>query len=202
MRWVRRILLFLLVGLLLAWLFRGPLYRSMVTYRVVGVRTPVVQLHTSAAEVTDLDQANKASLKETASRLSFSTGRVSSDAQRLYDGGPANCIGYAALCASLLEDRLRRSGLADRYEVEHVVGKLYLAALICIPFSRVLSGRTMTSCASRTGQLESAPMWIRHCTMPRATSGSPGRNTAGQNFAQGTTRLRAIDFFFRWSANS
>lgn len=129
MRWVRRILLFILVGLLLAWLFRGPLYRSVVTYRIVGVRTPVVQLHTSASEVAGLDQAIKTSLKETASRLRFSTGHVSSDAQRLYDGGPANCIGYSALFASLLEDQLRRSGLADRYEVEHVIGKLYVGGL-------------------------------------------------------------------------
>lgn len=128
MRLVRRILLVLLAGVLLTWVFRGPLYRTVVTYRIGEVRAPVVELHGSAAEATDLDHAIKVSLKETASRLHFSRGRVSNDPQRLYDGGPANCIGYSALFAALLQDQLQHSGLDRRYAIEHVVGQLYIGS--------------------------------------------------------------------------
>lgn len=54
-------------------------------------------------------------------------------------GGPANCMGYAALCAALLKGQLEAAGLGSRYVVEVVIGKLYvgdqdLHALFTSPF--------------------------------------------------------------------
>lgn len=68
-------------------------------------------------------------LDATAVRLHFSSGRVTADPEALIHGGPANCIGYTALCAALLKGRLAAAGLGERYTVEAVVAKLYVGDL-------------------------------------------------------------------------
>jgi hypothetical protein len=126
MRSIARLFLFVFVGLLLVWLFRGTLYRSIVTYKVVGVRAAIATLDTAFGTTMGRDEAISEALDATSTRLYFSMGHVSNDPAELMKGGPANCIGYSALCASLLVAQLERSGMDDRYTVEHVIGKLYI----------------------------------------------------------------------------
>jgi hypothetical protein len=126
MRSIARLLLFIFVGLVLVWLFRGTVYRSIVTYKVVGVRAAVVVLDTAFGETRDCDEAISEALGATTRRLYFSMGHVSNDPAKLMEGGPANCIGYSALFASLLAAQLERNGMDDQYTVEHVIGKLYI----------------------------------------------------------------------------
>ena len=120
-------LLVILVALLVIWFFRAAAYSSLVRYEVVGQRLPVRALALSTAEPAGLDQAIAVALDSTAVRLHFSTGKVSSDPALLLHGGPANCIGYAALCAALLKGQLEAAGLGERYVVEPVIGKLYVS---------------------------------------------------------------------------
>jgi hypothetical protein len=136
---LRRLLLVALVGSVLLWFFRTAAYRSLVRYEIVGQRAPVPVLASYTSQAAELDEAIQVVLDSTAARLRFSTGKVSSDPQVLRRGGPANCIGYAALCAALLKGQLEKAGLSDRYEVAAVVGKLYvgdqdLHAFITTPF--------------------------------------------------------------------
>ncbi len=125
MRILWRFLLVILVALLVMWSFRAAAYRSLVHYKVVGQRPPVPALALSTAEPDGLDQAIAAALDSTAARLHFSTGKVNSNPALLLHGGPANCIGYAALCAALIKGQLEAAGLSDRYVVEAVIGKMY-----------------------------------------------------------------------------
>jgi hypothetical protein len=108
------------------WFLRGPLFRAVVHYRVVGERGTVRPLPNSTLGAMDLGTAMQAALDTTATRLRFSTGAVSSDPGELIHGGPANCIGYAALCAALIKGQLEEAGLDDRYEVEAVFCKMYI----------------------------------------------------------------------------
>jgi hypothetical protein len=126
MRILWRFLLVILVALLVMWFFRAAAYRSLVHYKVVGQRPPVPALALPTAEPDGLEQAIAVALDSTAARLHFSTGKVSSDPALLLHGGPANCIGYAALCAALLKGQLEAAGLGERYVVEAVIGKLYM----------------------------------------------------------------------------
>ncbi len=126
MRILRRFLLVALVAFVLLWFFRTAAYRSLVRYEIIGQRAPVPALAPYTSEVAKLDKAIQVALDSTAARLHFSTGKVSSDPQVLMRGGPANCIGYNALCAALLKGQLEKAGLGDRYVVEAVIGKLYL----------------------------------------------------------------------------
>lgn len=126
MRILWRFLLVILVALLVMWSFRAAAYRSLVHYKVVGQRQPIPALALPTAEPDGLDQAIAVALDTTAARLHFSTGKVNSDPVLLMHGGPANCMGYAALCAALLNGQLEAAGLGERYVVEPVIGKLYL----------------------------------------------------------------------------
>ena len=126
MRIFWRFLLVILVALLVMWFFRAAAYRSLVRYEVVGQRLPVRALAFSTPEPAGLDRALAVAMDSTAARLYFSTGKVSSNPALLMQGGPANCIGYAALCAALIKGQLEAADLGDRYVVEAVIGKLYV----------------------------------------------------------------------------
>lgn len=126
MRILWRPLLFFLFLLVLLWLCRAAAFRALVHYKVIGQRLPVpaLSLHTTAP--LELESAMEVALDSTAARLHFSTGKVSSDPALLMHGGPANCMGYATLCAALIKGQLEAAGLDDRYVIEAVIGKLYV----------------------------------------------------------------------------
>ena len=126
MRVFRRLILFLLLATAVLWLTRASIYRAIVHYRIVGERGDVLPLQVSMIGSMGLDLAIDAAMDTTAARLHFSTGAVTNDPRELLHGGPANCIGYAALCTSLLKGHLERAGLGGRYKVEAVIGKLYV----------------------------------------------------------------------------
>lgn len=126
MRILWRVLLVFLITLVALWFCRSGVYRWAVHYRVIGQRTPITTLTRSAALAADLQGCIASALDTTAARLHFSTGRVSADPEALIRGGPANCIGYTALCGSVLKGQLEAAGLGERYTVEAVLSKLYL----------------------------------------------------------------------------
>ncbi|MDX9750130.1 MAG: hypothetical protein RBT71_03530 [Flavobacteriales bacterium] len=126
MRLFARSLLFLLALFLLVWVFRGALYRAIVHYEVIGERARVGALAPMGSTAQDLDAAIEMALDTTAARLHFSTVKAVSDPQELLPGSPANCIGYSALFAALLNGHFVQADLNGGYEVEHVIGKLYI----------------------------------------------------------------------------
>lgn len=128
-RFLRRVLLVLAGAFVLLFVFRGAMYRWAVHYEVLGQRAPITSLSLSSVPPADLDRSIEFALDTTAARLHFSTGKVSADPTILINGGPANCIGYTALCAALLRGQLNAAGLGERYTVEAVVAKLYLGDL-------------------------------------------------------------------------
>lgn len=96
-------------------LFKGSIYRTCITYQVIGTR-PVDFVYPSVSPKSDeqltkeevIDQA----LDRTAKMLSFTTGKCLTRGSKLLDGDKTNCIGYADLCRCLLETRFRtREGL-------------------------------------------------------------------------------------------
>lgn len=125
-----RAITILLAAVVLAVLLRGPLYRAVVHYEVIGRRgnSGVVPPSTGLGRVAlNMDDLIDAVLDSTADRLHFSTGRVSNDPGALLrNGGAANCIGYAALFKAILEQELASAGQADAYAVEQVIGQLHI----------------------------------------------------------------------------
>lgn len=124
-----------LLGLLLvAFLFRGPLFRAIVHYEVIGERTVNGSADRYGNEVQpnvesatgNVDPVINAALDSTARWLHFTTGHASSDPQMLRAGDGANCIGYANLFVDMLDRERLNHGLYKRYKVEHLIGQLHI----------------------------------------------------------------------------
>jgi len=117
----------LLVALVLAVVLRGPIYRAVVHYKILGIRDksdlmlPPVSSGTIVPGIYNLIDAV---LDTTAQRLHFSAGKVSNDPAMLGKDSAANCIGYAALFKAILQKELASTGQADAYDVEQVIGQL------------------------------------------------------------------------------
>lgn len=129
MRWVKRFLLLLVLLFAGLWFCRGQLFRAVVDYHIIGSRHGARPLFSTGGPVSDVEAAINLALDTTAARLHFSTGSVKNDPGELVQGSPANCIGYAALCAALIKGHLQQVGNGERFAVEPVVGKLYIGGL-------------------------------------------------------------------------
>lgn len=119
------------ITLLLIFLFRGIIYRSCVRYDIVGER--------QFAEITDRDlvlkirkriEDKELNLKEimevsrriTDHSLSFTTRKSSNETNAVYRAGKANCVGYAALYAAVIDFIAKEQG--QTLQVSQLVGKL------------------------------------------------------------------------------
>ena len=119
--------------LLLAMLFRGPLFRALFHFerlqeiRSAGAGAGASRSFAHAAEdVPPLVQSCvDAALEETAEALSFTTRPAPNTAAAARARGLANCVGYAALFRQCCEQRLARSGLSADWHVLHLRGLLH-----------------------------------------------------------------------------
>lgn len=131
-RFVRGVILTLLLAVILGVVLRGPLYRTIVNYKVIGIRHTTGRMLPSSfapgSTRADLEALIDMALDTTSDRLHFSSGKVSNDPAVLENGGAANCIGYSTLFKSLLLRELSKSGNADTYVVEQVIGQLHVGS--------------------------------------------------------------------------
>ena len=112
-----------------AWIFRGPVFRTLVTYEVgvdlgpAGTK-PFPPLAGEIARVRGEDLAALAGAAGdmTAEVLAFELRGKGQSAASVAETGIANCEGYAALFARILAVLVEDRGLTDRYEVRHVRG--------------------------------------------------------------------------------
>ena len=116
--------IFLIVGvfLFLCVLFRGCLYRQVVTYESIGVRMNY--------KVTDneLHDCINASL-ENESELNITTGKNDVDPNRLIHSKNAHCVGYAAFYAATCNCILKKHKLDHVWSAEPQRGKIYFLGM-------------------------------------------------------------------------
>ncbi len=120
-----------LLLLLAVFLFRGWLFRLMVTYHPISERPTIVakdekllqQLENQVID-TALQRIIDQSLDLTASQLQFSFGKCESDPNRLFYTKKANCVGYAAYFSTVCENMIERAGLDSRFKVKHLRAKI------------------------------------------------------------------------------
>ncbi|MBL7962828.1 MAG: hypothetical protein JNM31_03195 [Flavobacteriales bacterium] len=126
----------LLMGLLLLWAFRGPLYRTIVSYQIGEVRDrssatyPNYRqlLQPSAAHPGGVDEAILRALTSVAAQLHFAPRNAPSDPVVLLAGSEANCIGYAAAFTARCRFELEHLGLGDEWSVQQHRATLHLGA--------------------------------------------------------------------------
>ena len=139
MKMLKRIVFAILLLLAAAVLFRGPLYRFVVTYRSIGQRADYAATngvllwhmydHAAQKDSPDVREIIKSSLATTSKLLTFSFSGSDNDPNLLIETLHANCIGYAAMFSAICNYRLKRHGLDDRWVATHEIGQLYLFGL-------------------------------------------------------------------------
>ncbi|WP_187465436.1 hypothetical protein [Neolewinella lacunae] len=132
---LKKILLTLLLLTVLAAVFRGPLYRTLVDYESVGASTNYTVKDEKLADLiaskvnrrTDLGitEAIKLSLSITSSQLHFTADNNDVDPNKLVTSKATHCVGYAAFFAATCKYVLSQQKLASSWTAEPQEGQLY-----------------------------------------------------------------------------
>ncbi|HMQ87797.1 MAG TPA: hypothetical protein PKB07_09435 [Flavilitoribacter sp.] len=121
--------------LLVLFAARGALFRGLVKYRPVAERSvmmpadqelkALIEEQLSVRKPDQPGEIIKIARSITARKLSFALRSAPSNPDEAYRAGKANCIGYAALYASVCQQMFRQNGWADQFQASHKVGKIY-----------------------------------------------------------------------------
>lgn len=138
MKFLKRLTITLLIGMLLLVLLRGSLYRTCVKYTETGTRKSIVINNPQL--ITIIEQAKKKTGKEQLTineiiamarkisnqHLQFSMGKVANNPNKLIGTGKANCIGYSAMFNAIVTYLIQEQGDSQKYKTRHLFGKLKL----------------------------------------------------------------------------
>ena len=135
-KYLKRIGLSILVLTLLCIIFRGPLYRLLVSYSVAGKRqqytvrdkrfSAYLDSTTTGFRPADVRDLIRLSLKITAKRLNYTASRNDNDPNRLFQSKNAHCVGYAAFFSTTCSYLLDKFGYSKDWKSEPFVGLISL----------------------------------------------------------------------------
>ena len=142
MRFIKRVGLVLLILISLGFIFRGWIYRNLVTYRTTGerksysVKEPLFLnyiISNSEIQQPGVEDLVKLSLKLTSWKLTFSSGENEKDPNKLISSKEANCIGYAAFFTAICNELLDKHRLYD-WTAKPQIGQLYFLGTNIHPY--------------------------------------------------------------------
>jgi hypothetical protein len=120
-------------------LFRGWLYRNLVTYKSIGHRTSYSALNkqlidcinAKTNELTNpgIEDVIQLGISVTSGQLNFTTEKNESDPNRLINTKTAHCVGYASFFATTCNYLLNKHNLADTWTAKPQVGQLYFLGI-------------------------------------------------------------------------
>ncbi len=121
------------VLLLLLVLFRGWLFRLVVTYYPISAQQNYSVSDKKLEELLDnqpigsnVENIIEQSLRLTANQLRFTSGKNFTDPNQLFYSKTAHCVGYAAFFNITCQALLRNAKLENQFRVKHLRGKLTL----------------------------------------------------------------------------
>lgn len=135
MKFIKRTVLTILILTTVGFLFRGWIYRRLVTYKSVGLRTNysatndklIDYIDISVGKQTDPDikQIVKLGLLITSRQLNFTANKNDIDPNELIRSKTAHCVGYASFFATACNYLLEKHNLADSWTAKPQIGQLY-----------------------------------------------------------------------------
>jgi hypothetical protein len=135
MKIIKRILFTFLVLTTVGLLFRGWLYRHLVTYKSVGHRTnysvtdkkfvDYINANTDEQTDPDIEHIIKLGLSITSGQLNFTADKNDTDPNKLITSKTAHCVGYASFFSTTCNHLLAKYNLADTWTAKPQVGQLY-----------------------------------------------------------------------------
>lgn len=122
MKYLKRIMLILLILVTAGMLFRGWLYRHLITYRTVGQRptylitdnklAAFIDMNVGKKKGQDIEEIIKMGLSVTARQLNFTAAHNDNDPNKLLYSRTAHCVGYASFFATTCNYLLKKNDLA------------------------------------------------------------------------------------------
>jgi len=138
------------ISLLLLFLFRGLIFRSLINYKEIKERKTVEIYNKKLIDEIELKIQNKKldingivniSNEITTELLSFTFGTAPNDPNNLLENKLANCVGYSAMFNSVANYLILKSNLEEEIQANHKVGEMIilgvnLNSLFANPFFR------------------------------------------------------------------
>ena len=127
----------------IGFIFRGWVYRCLVTYEAIGQRRNYVASdsslinHINATErndVIDIKKIINTSLSLTSRQLKFTTGNNDEDPNKLIYSKNANCVGYAAFFSATCNQLFEKNSLVDEWSAQPQIGQLYCLGINVHPY--------------------------------------------------------------------
>ena len=121
------------IFIILIIVFRGFLYRNLISYSKIEVRNNVNLTNKNLIQKIDYKTGKRIlSIEEiielsndiTSEKLKFSFDKVSSNPNMVYGLKKANCIGYSSLFNAIGNYMITKQKMTDTYEFTHLVGEL------------------------------------------------------------------------------
>jgi len=116
-------------------LFKGWIFRQLITYSNIGSRENIEITHSNLLEKIRLKSSDESMTIEkivqisrsiTIQELSFSRTQISRNPNDLFNTKKANCIGYAAMFNSIANHLIHSNNLELKYAANHQIGRLEL----------------------------------------------------------------------------
>jgi hypothetical protein len=136
MKIIKRITFSVLAIILLSFIFRGVIFRSMVDYRTIGQRKSFavrneelksfIGKYTTVQVDADIRDIIDQALAATSDQLQFSDTNTENDPNMLVHSKTAHCVGYAAFFTTCCNALLVEKGIDKDWIVKHQIGQLYL----------------------------------------------------------------------------
>lgn len=130
--------------MLLIIVFRGWLYRELITYRSIGQRTnysitnkklaDYITTNTDKQNNTDAKEIIKQALSITSQQLNFTVAKNDNDPNKLINSKTAHCVGYAAFFSTTCNYLLQKNDLAGNWVARPQIGQLYLLGINVHPY--------------------------------------------------------------------
>lgn len=136
MKSLKRAFLAIIILTTVGFLFRGWVYRQIVTYKSVGQRSAYeatndnlikyIEVNAGGKKDMDIENVINAGLSATSGQLHFSASQKSKDPNQLINSKAAHCVGYASFFATTCNYLLKKYKLSDQWVAKPQIGQLYL----------------------------------------------------------------------------
>ncbi len=117
-------------------IFRGAIYRSVITYESVSIRNNYNIYNKQLINLIDEEIKDKNNLSEkdiikiglkiTNKQLNFTASNNDLDPNKLVESKTAHCVGYSYFCASVCNYIFEKQDINDVWVAKPRVGKLFL----------------------------------------------------------------------------
>lgn len=136
MKIFKRILWAILIIIAVGFLFRGWIYRHVITYKSMGQRANYSATNNKLIDFIEKSVANnnnsdikeiiEQSLSITSHQLNFTACKNDNDPNKLICSKTAHCVGYAAFFSTTCNYLIKKQNISDTWTAKPQIGQLYL----------------------------------------------------------------------------